>query len=191
MDLKERKFDDSVLVETKLSSEPIFDGHVIRVFKDTVALSNGKTATREVVRHNGATCIVPITDSGEVLMVRQFRYALGRITLEIPAGKIDPGESPEVCAVRELAEETGYTSNNIVYLGELHTSVGFCDEVIHMYAAKDLVRHELSPDEDEFLNLSAIPLDTLEEMCISGEITDSKTLSAILKVSALRRRGEI
>ena len=117
--------------------------------------------------------------------------ALGKITLEIPAGKIDPGEAPETCALRELSEETGYTSNNIIYLGELHTSVGFCNEVIYMYAATDLVRHELSPDEDEFLTLSAIPMDVFEEMCVSGEITDSKTLSAVLKVAALRRRGKI
>ena len=191
MDPKARKFDDISLTEIQVSSEMIFDGHVIRVFKDTVSLPNGSIASREVVRHNCAACIVPITDSGEILTVRQYRYALGKVTVEIPAGKIDPGEAPDVCAVRELAEETGYTSNNIVYLGELHTSVGFCDEVIHMYAATDLVRHELSPDEDEFLTLTPIPMEVLEEMCISGEITDSKTISAVLKVSALLRMGRI
>lgn len=191
MDPKERKFDDSSLTETTVSSEPIFSGHVIRVFKDTVSLPNGNTATREVVRHNGATCVVPITDSGEILAVRQYRYALGQVTLEIPAGKIDPGEDPQVCAMRELAEETGFTAEKLISLGKLYTSVGFCDEVIHMYAATGLTRHELSPDEDEFLTLTSIPVDDFEEMCLSGEITDSKTLSAVLKVAALRHRGEL
>ncbi len=191
MDPRERKFDDSSLTESKVASELIFDGCIIKVFKDTVSLPNGNTATREVVRHNGAACVVPITDDNEILTVRQYRYALGRVTLEIPAGKIDPGESPETCAVRELAEETGFTAGKLTYIGPLHTSVGFCNEVIHMYIATGLVRHELAPDEDEFLTLSAIPMDKLEEMILSGEITDSKTMSAVLKACALRRRGEI
>ena len=191
LDPHKRNFDDNRLRETQVSSESIFDGCIISVFKDTVSLPNGNTATREVVRHKGATCIVPITDNDEILMVRQYRYALGEVTLEIPAGKLDPNETPENCALRELAEETGMTAGKIVSLGKIYTSVGFCDEVIHMYAATDLVRHELTPDEDEFLTLTAISMDTLEEMCLSGEITDSKTLSAILKVSALRRKGMI
>ncbi|MBE6708746.1 MAG: NUDIX hydrolase [Ruminococcaceae bacterium] len=191
MDLTSRNFDDNTIIERKISSDPVFDGCVIKVFRDTVSLPNGNTATREVVRHNGAACIVAITDNEEILTVRQYRYALGRITLEIPAGKIDPGESPDTCAIRELAEETGFTAEKLTYIGELHTSVGFCDEVIHMYIATGLVHHELSPDEDEFLTLSAIPMEKLEEMILAGEITDSKTISAVLKACALYRRGEL
>lgn len=191
IDPKSRHFSDDNLTEKMISSEKIFEGHVIKVFRDTVSLPDGSTATREVVRHMGATCIVPITDDIEILAVRQYRYALGRVTLEIPAGKLDPNESPEVCALRELAEETGFTAEKLIPLGELYTSVGFCDEVIHMYAATGLRRHDLAPDEDEFLTLTSIPLGEFEEMILSGKITDAKTQAAILKVSALRRDGRI
>lgn len=186
-----RAFNDNILTETTVSSEKIFEGHVIKVFRDTVSLPDGGLATREVVRHNGAACIVPITDNGEILAVRQYRYALGEITLEIPAGKIDPGEDPKTTALRELAEETGFTAEKLISLGKMHTSVGFCDEVIHMYAAIDLKKSNLSPDADEYLTLTAIPMDEFENMVVNGEITDAKTQSAILKVAALRRLGEL
>lgn len=191
MDPKSRQFDDSSLTETKISSEKIFDGCIISIFKDTVALPDGKTATREVVRHKGAACIVPITDNGEILAVRQYRYALGEVTLEIPAGKLDPAESPETCALRELAEETGMTAERLISLGKIYTSVGFCDEVIHMYAAIGLRPHELSPDEDEFLTLTAIPTGKFREMILAGEITDAKTVAAVLKTLALIDTGEL
>lgn len=190
-DIKARNFNDNCLTETKISSEKIFDGCIISVYKDTVALPDGKTATREVVRHNGAVCIVPITDEGEILAVRQYRYALGQVTLEIPAGKLDGDEDPDKCALRELAEETGMTSEQLVPLGKIYTSVGFCDEVIHMYAALGLTPHDLSPDEDEFLTLTSIPAEKLEEMIMTGEITDSKTVAAVLKVLAMRRSGKL
>jgi len=186
-----RAFRDSDLTETTVSSEKIFEGHIIKVFRDTVSLPDGELATREVVRHNGAVCVVPITDNGEILAVRQYRYALGEVTLEIPAGKIDPGEDPETAALRELAEETGFNSDKLISLGKLHTSVGFCDEVIHMYAAVDLKEYALSPDEDEYLTLTSIPMDEFEDMVINGEITDAKTQSGVLKVCVLCRRGEL
>lgn len=190
LDPKNRHFDDSALTESPVSSEKIFDGCIISVFKDTVALPDGKIATREVVRHKGAACVVPITDGGEILAVRQYRYALGQVTLEIPAGKLDPNESPETCALRELAEETGMTAERLIPMGKIYTSVGFCDEVIHMYAAIGLKPHELSPDEDEFLTLTAIPAETLREMILRGGITDAKTVAAVLKALALRDSGE-
>lgn len=190
-DLRKRNFSDESLVETKISSEKIFDGCIISVSKDTVSLPDGRTATREVVRHKGATCVVPITDSDEILAVKQYRYVLGQVTLEIPAGKLDPNESPEACALRELAEETGMTAERLISLGKIYTSVGFCDEVIHMYAATGLKKHDLSPDEDEFLTLVKIPAEEFKEMILSGEITDSKTVAGILKVIALREKGQI
>ena len=191
LDPHKRNFDNNCLREMQVSSESIFDGCIISVFKDTVSLPNGNTATREVVRHKGATCIVPITDNDEILMVRQYRYALGEVTLEIPAGKLDPNETPENCALRELAEETGMTAGKIVSLGKIYTSVGFCDEVIHMYAAIGLKPHELSPDEDEFLTLVKIPIAELHKMILDGEITDAKTVAAVLKVIALRDAGQL
>lgn len=191
LDSKLRQFDDASLTETKIGSEKIFDGCIISVFKDTVTLPDGKTATREVVRHRGATCVVPITDEGEILAVRQYRYAIGQVTLEIPAGKLDPSESPESCALRELAEETGMTAKRLISLGKTYTSVGFCDEVIHMYAATGLTPHDLTPDEDEFLTLAAIPKETFREMILSGEITDAKTIAAVLKALALMDEGKL
>ncbi|MBQ7827177.1 MAG: NUDIX hydrolase [Clostridia bacterium] len=191
LDPKLRQFDDRSLTETKISSEQVFGGRIISVFKDTVALPGGKTTTREIVRHKGATCVVPITDNGGILAVRQYRYALGEVTLEIPAGKLDPNESPETCALRELAEETGMTAKRLISLGKIYTSVGFCDEVIHMYAATELTPHELSPDEDEFLTLTAIPVEKFREMILSGEITDAKTVAAVLKTLALMEAGEL
>lgn len=186
-----RSFDDNCLTEKSVSSECVFDGCIISVYKDTVSLPDGSIATREVVRHRGAACVVPITSSGDILTVRQYRYALGRITVEIPAGKLDSGEDPRGCALRELAEETGFTAERLIPLGLLHSSVGFCDEVIHMYAACELKRHELSPDEDEFLTLFPIRAEKLEEMILSGEITDAKTQAAVLKVRALQRLGKL
>ena len=186
-----RNFDESMLTEEKVSSELIFDGCIISVYKDTVSLPNGNISTREVVRHKGATCVVPITDEGEILAVRQYRYALGQVTLEIPAGKLDPGEEPAVCALRELAEETGMTAERLIPLGKLYSAVGFCDEVLHMYAATGLKPHDLSPDEDEFLAVVKIPCDTFRRMILDGEVTDAKTMSAILKVLYLRDEGKI
>lgn len=184
---KSRNFDDSYLTETQISSENIFDGCVISVFRDKISLPNGNISTREVVRHKGAVCVVPITETKEILAVRQYRYALGKVTLEIPAGKLDPGESPEDCALRELSEETGYTANKLIPLGKLYTSPGFCDEVIYMYAAYDLEQRELSPDEDEFLTLTRIPAEQFENMIMSGKICDAKTQTAVLKALSLRQ----
>ena len=191
LDPSKRSFDDNCLKEETVSSELIFDGCIISVYKDTVSLPNGNISTREVVRHKGATCVVPITDDGEILAVRQYRYALGQVTLEIPAGKLDPGESPESCVLRELAEETGMTAEHIIPLGKLYSAVGFCDEVLHMYAATGLKPHELSPDEDEFLTVVKIPCDTFRKMILDGEITDAKTMSAVLKVLYLRDEGRL
>ncbi len=190
-DINERCFSDNSLTETEVSSEMVFDGCIIKVYKDTVSLPNGNLATREVVRHKGAACVVPITENGEILAVRQYRYALGQVTLEIPAGKLDPDESHETCALRELAEETGMTAGRLIPLGKIYTTVGFCDEVIYMYAALDLKPYELSPDEDEFLCLHKIPAVEFEEMILSGEITDSKTIAAVLKTLELKRLGRL
>ena len=170
------------LTETVVVSEEIYKGKVVHLFRDTVRLPNGREATREVIRHNGAVCVVPLTEEGEVLMVRQYRYPFGRVLLEVPAGKIDPGEAPENCARRELSEETGASAEVLTYLGDYYPSVAILDENIRMYLAKGLTFHESHTDDDEFLQLERIPLEALVSQVLNGEIPDGKTQTAILKV---------
>jgi ADP-ribose pyrophosphatase len=171
--------------EKRLASDLIFDGKIIKVLKDTVSLPNGKKTTREIVRHPGAVGIVALKE-GKVLMVRQYRYALAEETLEIPAGKIDPGESPEVCAVRELREETGY-AGQLSFLGVFNTSPGFADEVIYLYVAEDLKWSPLQADDDEFIGLTEVPWDDALTMAGAGQLKDAKTVLGILLAARLRK----
>lgn len=174
--------DISAFEEKRLSSEKIFDGNIISLSFDTVRLPNGKEATREFVRHPGAVCVVPLTDEGEVICVRQYRYPFARVTLEIPAGKLDSKtEDHESAALRELSEETGATCREIRFIGELHTSPAILDEVIYMYVARGLDFGEQHPDDDEFLSVVRLPIEKAVEMILSGEIKDAKTQTAILK----------
>lgn len=169
------------LYEKKISSRQIFDGKVVKLFVDEVELPNGQIATREIVRHPGAVCVVPLTDEGEVVMVKQFRYPFEKVLLEIPAGKLEPGEDPLDAVKRELEEESGAVAGTIIHLGELYTTVAIFDEVIQVYLAKDLTFKNAHPDEDEFLEATKIPLDTLIDMIMKGEIRDAKTQIALLK----------
>lgn len=169
---------NSKFQEDCLTSEMIFTGKIIEVRKDTVKLPDGKTATREVVRHPGAVGIVAVQDQN-ILLVRQYRYALGQETLEIPAGKLDQGEEPQICAVRELREETGY-EGQMTFLGSFHTSPGFADEIIHLFLARNLNWAPLRADEDEFIGLTVIPWKQALEMAYQGQIRDAKTVLGIL-----------
>lgn len=169
------------LTEKKLSSTEIFDGVAIHLYKDDVLLPNGKNGVREVIRHPGAVCVIPVTDNGEVVFVNQFRYAFNKVTLEIPAGKLEKGEDHLEAALRELSEETGLSAKNIVPMGELYTTPALIDEVIYMYLATDLSQGEQHLDEDEFINTVKIPLEKASEMVMNGEIKDSKTQVMILK----------
>jgi len=173
------------LTEKTITQETVFKGYIIKVRKDTVILPNGKTATREVVEHNGGVCVVPLTDKNEVIFVKQFRYPYGRVLLEIPAGKRDGDEDPLVCGKRELREETGAAASEYISLGELYPSAGYCNEIIYMYLARGLTFGESNPDDDEFLLVEKIPLDKAAEMVLKGEIKDSKTQAAILKTKLL------
>ena len=178
------------LTEKKISSRQVFDGVVVKLFVDEVELPDGKKSVREIVRHPGAVCVVPVTDENEVIMVRQFRYAFGEVLLEIPAGKLEPGEDPLKAALRELEEETGTVAENIEHMGELYTTVAIFDEKIQMYLATGLSYKNAHPDEDEFLEVEKIPLDTLVDMVMNGEIRDSKTQVALLKAhKILNERG--
>lgn len=164
--------------EKQISSEMKFDGRLIKVTFD-VADVNGKEAWREVVHHPGASAIVVIDDQGRIVMERQFRYALDRGLLEIPAGKLDGAEDLLHCAKRELEEETGYKASEWISLGAIATSPGFCNEVIHLYVAKGLSKGETNWDDDEYVELEYYTFDELMEAIRKEEIKDAKTLAAL------------
>jgi ADP-ribose pyrophosphatase len=177
------------LTEKKLNSEQLYDGKIVKLFRDTVELPNGKTALREVVRHPGGVIILPIDNDGNVHLVRQFRYAYDRAILEIPAGKLDHGaESIETAARRELSEETGLEAEEMVYLGKSYASPGFCTEELHVYLARGLKQSDSHPDEDEFVEAVKMPFNELLEQVMSGEIVDAKTVIAVLKTKILLDR---
>ena len=172
---------DEALREKFLSSEEIYPGKIIRVEKWQVELPNGDTAMREIVRHNGASAIVPVDEAGRVTLVRQHRAAIGQCTWEIPAGKLDtPQEDPFSAAKRELEEETGLQAEHWRKLTSLYTTPGFCNEQIAIYLATGLSQHPAHPDTDEFLGLARIPLQEAVSLCMSGEIRDSKTIVGLL-----------
>ncbi|HML68942.1 MAG TPA: NUDIX hydrolase [Clostridia bacterium] len=175
------KSSDSELIETPVSSEEIFRGKVVHLFRDTVRLPNGKTATRELMRHPGAAAVVPLTEDENVILVRQYRYPFAQVMLEIPAGKLDPGEEPLVCAKRELTEETGCEAAELVPLGVFYPSVAILDEKIHLYLARGLTFCAANPDDDEFLHVEQRPLREMVEAVMRGEVPDGKTQTAILK----------
>ena len=173
------------LEEKHISTEEIFDGVVVKLQRDTVLLENGKTATREVIRHPGGVGILPIDADGNVYMVRQFRYPHKRVMLEIPAGKMEWGENPLDTARRELKEEIGADAYEFINLYPLIPTPAYCCEVTHLYLAKGLAFGDCHLDEDEFLDVEKIPLKTLVKMVMDGEILDGKTEIAILKANML------
>ena len=165
--------------ERKLSSEIKFDGKLIKVTYD-IAEVNGKEAWREVVHHPGASAVVAIDEDNRIIMEKQFRYALNDYLLEIPAGKLDAGEDPLVCAKRELEEETGIIASEWISLGTIAMSPGFCNEVIHLYIAKGLSKGEIHWDEDEYVEVERYTFDELLQRIKEEKIKDSKSLSALL-----------
>lgn len=174
------------LNEVQTASEEIFDGVILHVFKDTVALPNGNPATREVIRHVGAVGVIPVTEDGKVIIERQFRYPLNRVITEIPAGKLDSFTEDRLSAAkRELEEETGYTAEEWIPMGDYYPTPAYCDERITLYLARGLNRGQRHLDEDEFLNFEAVPLADLVEDVMSGRITDGKTQVAVLKAARM------
>ena len=173
------------LVEKKLTSRQVFDGVVVKLFVDEVLLPNGDKSVREIVRHPGAVCVIPVTEEGEVIMVRQFRYAMNEVLLEVPAGKLEKGEDPLSAALRELEEESGVVASCVEHIGELYTTVAIFDEKIQVYLATGLSYKNAHPDDGEFLEIEKIPLSVLVDMVMRGEIKDAKTQIAILKADKI------
>lgn len=178
--------DINKLKENYISGEEIFDGAIMHIVRDTVSLPNGNTATREVLRHVGAVCIVPVTDDGKVYMEKQYRYPIDSVITEIPAGKLDCAEEDRLSAAkRELREETGLTADEWQDIGLYFGAPAYSDEKITVYLAKGLHKGEQELDEDEFLDVELVPIEELVEDVMAGRITDGKTQTAILKVARI------
>ena len=173
------------LFEKTLSQDYKYNGRIINLRVDEAELENGKTALREVVEHHGGVCVAALDEDGRLLMVRQFRYPYGEVLLEIPAGKLEKGEDPLECGKRELEEETGYVAEKFTDLGKLYPTPAYVTEVIHMYYAENLMKTAQHLDADEFLSVEHVPLADAVEMVMNGEIRDSKTQVAILKLKEL------
>ena len=176
----------SRLKETKISSEQKFSGRLIDLYLDQVELPNGETTTREWIDHPGAVCLIPILPDGKICLIRQFRYGPREEFIEIPAGKLDAGEAPLDCAYRELEEETGYRTNKLTFLTNIHPAIGFSNEKMWMYLAEELELSKKKLDEDEFLELLPTPLDKALEWVFSGKITDVKTIIGIMWLKELK-----
>ncbi len=176
------------LTERTVEHTRPYEGVIVDVDLDKAVLPNGRIATREVVLHPGGVAVLPLNDDGTVTVVRQYRYPFAQVLTEIPAGKLDPEEEPRAGALRELKEEIGAQVGELIDLGAIYPSPGFCQEVLYLYLAKDLTYGDCCPDEDEFLEVARVPFDTLAGQVMSGEIRDGKTVAAVLKTKLLLKR---
>ncbi len=167
-------------VEHTVTSELIFDGKVLRFFRDRVRReTEAGEWTREIVRHKGAVAVIAVTSEGKLLLERQFRYALGQVLIELPAGKLDPDETPAACAQRELIEETGYRAGELRHLGCMHPAVGYSDERIELFLAQSLTHEGNAFDHGEYLEVIEMTLEEAEDAVLRGEITDAKTVTGL------------
>lgn len=173
------------LMEREISREIVFEGRVFDIAKCHAVVKNGDTVRRDIMLHNGGVGVLPLDADNHIILVQQYRYGASCFLWEIPAGKLEKGEDPFKCAVRELEEETGYTTDDYTYLGKLNPSPAIMSEVIHLYLAKNLQEGVRHLDEDEFLEIERVPFDMAYQMVMNGEITDAKTQIAILKAKAL------
>ena len=176
--------------ERKRTGETVFEGRIFSVTRDEVSLPNGKSGVREIVHHRGAVVVLPVDADGSVTLVRQYRYALGRLTLEAVAGKLEADEDPFVAAQRELKEETGMQANRWTDLGVICTSPGFTTERLYLYLAEELSAGEQTPDEDEFLELVNMPMEDLGIMIAQDKIEDSKTIATYYKALLIMRENQ-
>ena len=179
---------DASLAEKPLTEDVAWTGRIFNVDRLRVELPDGRVAIRDVVRHPGAVAVVALTEDGRICLVRQYRTALGRVTVEIPAGKLAPGEDPLECAGRELLEETGMSAEKIAFLTTIASSDGFCDELIHIYMATGLEFSRSDPDADEFINVDLVPLEELVDAVLDGRIEDAKTVVGALICDSVMHR---
>lgn len=179
---------DAGLAEHPLTEDVAWTGRIFNVNRLQVELPDGRRALRDVVRHPGAVAIVALTEEGRICLVRQYRTALGRVTVEIPAGKLAAGEDPLECANRELLEETGMVAERMAFLTTIASSDGFCDELIHIYMATGLTFAKSSPDDDEFINVDLVEVGELVDAVLDGRIEDAKTVVGALLCDAIGRR---
>lgn len=166
--------------QKRIKRELSFKGSIIDFYSDTIEIDNEKQVVFDFIKHNGASAMVAVDSDGKILMVRQYRNAIDNYTLEIPAGSKDPGEDNITCAIRECEEETGYKPNNVKHLIDVHTSVAFCNELIKVYYSNDLTATKQNLDEDEYIDIESHSLNDLVSMIYAGEITDAKTIAALL-----------
>ena len=168
------------LTEHKLERELVFQGRMLKVHRDTVRLPDGNTATREHIYHPGAVAILPVLDSGDIVMERQYRYPLGRDFIELPAGKMEPGEAPLATAKRELREETGYSATHWEFMASIHVAIAYSNERIDLYLARGLTLGETGLDDEEFLEILTVPPEQAFQWLREGRISDSKTMVGLL-----------
>lgn len=178
------------LIEKTVSTEEIFDGRVVKLRVDTVELPDGKIQTREVISHPGGVGIIAIDEDNNVLMVKQFRTGAKKVVLEIPAGKLEYGEDPKECGKRELSEETGFVANEFLHLAKFYVTPAYCEEIINIYFARNLVPSKQHLDDGEFLDVLKVPFDELYKMVINNEIQDGKTIIAVLKLKEFLTKEE-
>ena len=171
--------------EKTVSVNKIFDGKVVKLRVEDVVLPDGRPAKRQLIAHPGGAGMITVDEDRNVLMVCQYRIAAKEMMLEIPAGKLQYGEDPKVCAEREIVEETGYKAGKVIPLGSYYATPGYCEEVLSLYLGTDLTWQGQNLDEGEFLNVEKYPLDTLYQMVMDNKITDAKTAIAILKAKAI------
>ncbi|EGC04543.1 MULTISPECIES: NUDIX hydrolase [Ruminococcus] len=176
--------------EKALTSEQIFDGVVVKLYRDEIELENGERAVREYIRHPGGVCVAAVDDDENIYMVEQFRYPFGKALTEVPAGKLEFGEDPEQCGRRELKEEVGAVADSFEYLGCIYPTVAYDTEIIHMFLARGLHFGEQHLDDGEFLDVKKIPLKEVYRMVMANELNDAKTQMAVLK-TYLKLHGEV
>lgn len=181
------------LEETFIRNLETHKGRIFTFRSDEVLCPNGRLAKRDVIDHNGGVCVAPITDDGEIIFIRQYRYAYNEVLLEIPAGKLEKGENAdtESAGRRELREETGATAGKMYDFGIFYPTCGYCNEKIYLYAASELTMGEQNLDPDEFIEPVKIKIDDAVKMVMSGEITDGKSIALVLKINEARREGKI
>lgn len=180
---------DTHLRETVCSSQDAYQGQFLKMKKDIVSLPDGKETYREYLIHPGAVAIIPILNDGRILLERQFRYPVNAAMIEIPAGKLEVGEEPLLCAQRELLEETGYSAANWEYLGKIHPVISYSTEIIEIFMAQGLEQGERCLDEGEFLDVFAATLDEMHQWIDEGKITDVKTIVAVYHLAKRLNQG--